>query len=1192
MSRLSRVFNKPAQVSLVREGQTFFLRFLYDNRSATYAEVIDKWQEIGALDRFVGEAGQSSVAVGLSDVDALRSALRGMREQYAAQKKLNFYISAEVEAADMGIAAPDGYAVRYVREDNCLRRILPEGTVELEEGWMRLGNHYWRFERLNDAQLAGFRRDVIEPLSLISFLKEDIKAYLNAGIPIQSEISYHDESAVEILIASFDSTTIELQPIWHINYKDIDESFILTDYVLANDGIYPGLRPSQLQTVIHDLNQSTRLEGYEAARFLDEQYVAWKRHMIGDLTAFEAVHCWIEPPYRWVLSARAKETRGIGRAYAHPYASVGGEEFSVAQLQDMLKQPYVRIASGWVRNRDLCTLGMDENACMQDGTPLKPLRLDAELLLHRGGKKIDTVFSDMRLDGEPWRDQGDKHSCARDHLDFLIHWGINGGLTGGYEAMAAHGLPLILRFRMDHRDATVLVLGSKLDCDALREASPFFGNALNGDKARLMSYADYISQSAEVLNTRWDLACLIEPDIELSRASSAMVQAMASLKSACKIGFFLDAPSENMEWMSLATTILGYRGKQELVELLVRDSRNPKPLFEAYRFANKAIAFEQSRLAVQQHDSRGTAVVRAEASSANDDGAVILLRGAQGQAIPVPARPTAVNAYDGIIPSYRRPKEDFFEEARKYADYEGVATTHTPFTCYWPKYSDMNAEQRKWYFCLRSQLRKGIYPDTDLSYLFVYVYELINQIGIESAKQGLNLLMGIWGHYGNRYPQLSHYLGDWVFDYMRVNELAYPVDQLLARVPELSDCGLNVVLTELVERRAPLALPVWALEKLSQYRITSSKFYQKGNYALVNTKLPGAVAAVDGALREKSGKGILETYAALKLRTESINAFSGALTESPRIYRVKYRNYTSGLKLQSFLKNLVRYIENALRAHCRYSTRLQGVELAEPVRAYVDAYLKATLAKPKAVETAKEAPKIVLDLSSVNRLRAESNQVRDALIASVGEEQTSGEIPAEALVQRPADAPEGLLTDLEPVQRILMRLSGEQRTVLDMMRDADWRTDVRRIQQRLPQAMPEVLVDEINVAALGQLGCALIEREGDGLVVAEDYRDELEYLMPRQSRDSLWSIDAEGLDDDWRVFFEQVHERYSLDALAALAEGPQALATYAKARNDMPELLLDGINEIASDTIGDLVADADGIFEDYLPEIQNHLIKE
>ena len=146
--------------------------------------------------------------------------------------------------------------------------------------------------------------------------------------------------------------------------------------------------------------------------------------------------------------------------------------------------------------------------------------------------------------------------------------------------------------------------------------------------------------------------------------------------------------------------------------------------------------------------------------------------------------------------------------------------------------------------------------------------------------------------------------------------------------------------------------------------------------------------------------------------------------------------------------------------------------------------------------------------------------------------------------------------------------------------------------QKLPQALPEVLIDEINVIAMGQLGCALIEREADGLVVAEDYRDELEYLMPKQHRDSLWSIAEEDLDDDWRAFFEQIHERVTLDALAALLEGPEAFAAYARERNDMPDLLLDGINEIASDTIGDLVADADGVYEDYLPEIKNHLIKE
>ena len=250
---------------------------------------------------------------------------------------------------------------------------------------------------------------------------------------------------------------------------------------------------------------------------------------------------------------------------------------------------------------------------------------------------------------------------------------------------------------------------------------------------------------------------------------------------------------------------------------------------------------------------------------------------------------------------------------------------------------------------------------------------------------------------------------------------------------------------------------------------------------------------------------------------------------------------------------------------------------------------------PSASETAtptKIASKIVLDLSSVDRLRAESNQVRDALIASVGQEEQTSEPSEEVLVQRPADAPEGLLTDLAPVQRILKRLSSEQREVLDMMRESDWQTNTGRIHIKLPQAMPEVLIDEINVIAMGQLGCALIEREADGLVVAEDYRDELNYLMPKQSRDLLWSIVEPGLDDDWRAFFEQIHEQVSLDAIAALLEGSEAFAAYAKERSDMPDLLLDRINEIALDTIGDLVADADGVYEDYLPEIKMHLIKE
>ena len=90
----------------------------------------------------------------------------------------------------------------------------------------------------------------------------------------------------------------------------------------------------------------------------------------------------------------------------------------------------------------------------------------------------------------------------------------------------------------------------------------------------------------------------------------------------------------------------------------------------------------------------------------------------------------------------------------------------------------------------------------------------------------------------------------------------------------------------------------------------------------------------------------------------------------------------------------------------------------------------------------------------------------------------------------------------------------------------------------------------------------------------------------------MYSIAEEDLDDDWRAFFEQIHEQVSLDALSALLEGSEVFAAYAKEHGYMTDLLLDHINEIASDAIGDLIADADGIFEDYLPEIKKHLIKE
>lgn len=87
------------------------------------------------------------------------------------------------------------------------------------------------------------------------------------------------------------------------------------------------------------------------------------------------------------------------------------------------------------------------------------------------------------------------------------------------------------------------------------------------------------------------------------------------------------------------------------------------------------------------------------------------------------------------IPFYNRERH-FAEEARKRVNERGEPAPFAPFMSYWPTYEHMMESQQRWYFYWRSEVRAGRYPDTDLSYIFVYVYELINGVGWSDPPEG------------------------------------------------------------------------------------------------------------------------------------------------------------------------------------------------------------------------------------------------------------------------------------------------------------------------------------------------------------------------------------------------------------------------------------------------------------------------
>ncbi len=1178
MGVISRMFNKQAQLSLVREGEAFALVSFYDGKETAINAVIEKWPELSGLSRYIGNPRASRNPVAVAGFDKLRSCLHSLQKSCEANKKICIYIPNELERIQICEIPPEGFEITYQQKGTQLIRRLPEDVKELAEGWLCRDSLYWRYDRLTSAQQERLCRPVVQEGNLIPFLSRELPAFRQAGVRIRSELEYASSAAVSLEILSFGEERAEIKTTWHTPAAQIREDFCLNGYVEANHVIQPGIRPSVLREILPE--ETAILEGSRLACFLKQHYPALKKWFSHDLTAFEQVHQWVEPPYRWELVARAELNGVIGQAYAHPVACIGNDRFSPAELQEMLKMPYARISTGWVSKEKLLTLGMNEAGQTTRGLSLALIPLEAKQLLYRGGPELGSVWTAMTCEGAPWAEAGNKHACARQHLEYLLHWGVNGGLLGGYEALTAYGIPLLSDLSRRGKGCKILLTGRREDVRALKESYGIYLETLLSEQAYVCMDNDAVFHDAEARYRQWDLLILLAPDEYTHPAERERLLALRNMKARCKIGFF--GKGLNKDAAAWDAQMLGY--PEPMMKYLIQDCRAPEKLPPAYVFhPTPAGAAESVKPAGV---SEGKVVFR----KMKDGSAETVLSGRAGQGVSVPAReekPEIDISFNWDFTD--RSNAAFFKEARRLAAQEGSPVEHIPFSCYWPKYSEMDAAQRKWYFYLRSCIRRGEYPQTDLAYLYVCVYELLNLIGVKDAGEGLRLLMAVQQAYGTQYPQLQNHLSGWIYDFVHVYDCGVTAREIIGNMQHLSEAGLNELLTEL-SGQDDFDLPLWALERLSTYKITNSKFYQRGNQALIARCVPGALREINRQLRQTRGRNLLNAYAALKMHTDTLVAFNGAICEKRRTYTLRCKHYQNSVKLSNFLKNVIRYTENTLRTQMKYAAKLQGIELDSQTRMWIDAYI-ADQAKdflPKKEKQAASAPsgrkraKIALDLDKLAQLRADSDDVRDALLASVEE---SPEIVE--TIARPPQAQEGTLTDLDAVQAILNQMTAESRAALDHLSAHGWQEAASALRAAFPHAFLEAVTDEINAAAMARIGCCLIEREGDVYIIAEDYRDELQYLMPRQQEEAAWEIALEEADEEWKAFFAQTDP----ELLGSLMEGMEAFRACVKKRGEMPEPCLEEINNAAMDTIGDLLVTQDGIAEEYLPTVRQYLKK-
>jgi len=117
----------------------------------------------------------------------------------------------------------------------------------------------------------------------------------------------------------------------------------------------------------------------------------------------------------------------------------------------------------------------------------------------------------------------------------------------------------------------------------------------------------------------------------------------------------------------------------------------------------------------------------------------------------------------------------FMEEFRD--EYDKIS----PYSSYFPDYQTMGYEQLRTYFSWRTKVRQGDIDNISLSYAFLYLYELIGNIGVESPEEGLEKIMDFWDAFRVYDQSIDKYVLKWLKDYHIFYELPWSFQEFVEK---------------------------------------------------------------------------------------------------------------------------------------------------------------------------------------------------------------------------------------------------------------------------------------------------------------------------------------------------------------------------------------------------------------------------
>ena len=452
---------------------------------------------------------------------------------------------------------------------------------------------------------------------------------------------------------------------------------------------------------------------------------------------------------------------------------------------------------------------------------------------------------------------------------------------------------------------------------------------------------------------------------------------------------------------------------------------------------------------------------------------------------------TARALENGTNSGWQSRESIFMKQAKLLANYEDDYEYHCSVVRYYPTYQSLTDQELRGYFSWRTKLRKGDIRKTSLSYAFLYIYELINQVGVTDPMDGYRKLEHFRDAYGQVDDSILPYLGRWLTDYAVYFELD---SNLLAGLPQvIFDRSITVL--EHIQDQDPAKI-IYAVKQLSPKWLERSKFYGAFQEDC-DTIIVRVLRRISSHYATRCKKTMVEQFfgpvSQFQARLFDTAVFCDPLKKRSCEYAVDERciyrcrnglwtvtKHTCPLRPNAKLGNLLKTIDAVMREEFAYGHPIKCQLDTKWIIKIIREEIQALLAEKKAAE----AKKITIDYAKLAKIRQDAAITQDKLIV---EEELEEEIPEAPVQEKSEEMQSSLSTEDPEFDAADSPLTPAEHRLLQCLlygRDCSW------IQAE--GHMMSVLVDGINEKLYDEFMDSVLD---DTPALVEDYIDELKEMV-------------------------------------------------------------------------------------------------